>query len=103
MVDPTPAAVSAPLPRMPRVAAAAALASGVVCLLAALAAAGGVAAILLDAITSGAGDNGGCMGACVLPALTLAGAAALGTTGAGLCATGGLMFWRMTAVIGETA
>lgn len=81
----------------PRAAAAAVLGAGLACLLGALAVAGGVAAVLLDALAGGAGDAGGCMGACVLPALMLAGSAAMGTIGAGLCVAGGLMFWRLTA------
>jgi hypothetical protein len=98
MTGPTPEGIS-PYAGLfaPRGAAAAVLGAGLACLLGALAVAGGVAAVLLDALAGGAGDAGGCMGACVLPALMLAGSAGLGTLGAGLCTAGGMMFWRLTA------
>ncbi len=83
--------------RSARVKAAAVLVSGMACLLGALTVAGGVAAVLLDALAGGAGDNGGCMGACVLPALMLVGSAGLGTLGAGLSTLGGILFWQLTA------
>ncbi|MBN9516910.1 hypothetical protein J0H58_00090 [bacterium] len=80
-----------------RVTAAAALVSGLACLLGSLTVAGGVAAVLLDAVAGGVGDGGGCMGACVLPALMLACSAGLGALGAGLSTLGGILFWRLTA------
>jgi hypothetical protein len=92
--DPVSSAAREP-GRLGRGTAAVLLAVGTTCLLGALAVAGGVAAVLIDALASGAGGDGGCMGALALPFLLLVGSAGLGIVGATLAVGGGVIFWRL--------